>query len=291
MRTSTVVMLAIAAVFGLLAVFVAQTWLARQAELRSRAPEPQQKPVAARTVVVAAQPLRFGNPLTAQALREVPWPEGAAPKGAFSSIAELIGSGKRLVIAAIEPNEPVLAVKITGPGQRATLSAVIAEGMKAATIRVNDVEGVAGFVLPGDRVDVLLTRQSDKTAATTIVVLQNVRVLAIDQLADDASDRPSIAKAVTLEVDTVAAQKVALAGQVGSLSLALRKAGEQAVEDTQRIALTDLSRTETPAAAPDGKRFATVTVTRANKREDYSVPAEGGPSRQSMNAANAGGTR
>jgi pilus assembly protein CpaB len=97
--------------------------------------------------------------------------------------------------------------------------------MKAVTIRVNDVEGVAGFVLPGDRVDVMLTRQQDKAVAAADVVLQNVRVLAIDQLADERTEKPSVVKAVTLEVEVTAAQKLALAATVGTLSLALRKAG------------------------------------------------------------------
>ena len=83
--------------------------------------------------------------------------------------------------------------------------------MKAVTIRVNDVEGVGGFVLPGDRVDVVLTRQIDKGAATTEVVLQNARVLAVDQIADERAAKATVAKSVTLEVDTVAAQKVWLA--------------------------------------------------------------------------------
>ena len=78
----------------------------------------------------------------------------------------------------------MLAVKITGPGERATLSALVRPGMKAVTIRVNDVEGVGGFVLPGDRVDVVMTRQLDKGKASTEVVLQNARVLAVDQIAD-----------------------------------------------------------------------------------------------------------
>ena len=136
------------------------------------------------------------------------------------------------MLTAIEANEPILSSKITGPGQRATLSAMIADGMRAVTIRVNDVEGVAGFVLPGDRVDVALTRQGDKSASTsTDVVLQNVKVLAIDQIADERADKPSIARAVTLEVDTNSAQKLALASPVGTLSLMLRKAGEATSEN------------------------------------------------------------
>ena len=120
----------------------------------------------------------------------------------------------------------MLALKVTGAGQRATLSALVKPGMKAVTIRVNDVEGVGGFVLPGDRVDVALTRQIDKTSATTEVVLQNAKVLAIDQSADERATKASVPKSVTLEVDTLEAQKLSLAATVGSLSLLLRQAGD-----------------------------------------------------------------
>ena len=149
----------------------------------------------------------------------------------------MLGGGKRVVLTAIEPNEPVLRSKITGPGQRATLSAMLRDGMKAVTVRVNDVDGVGGFVLPGDHVDVALTRQVDKANGTTDVVLQNARVLAIDQLADERLDKPTVVKAVTLEVDTVGAQKLSLAASLGSLSLMLRKAGEANNQYTRRITL------------------------------------------------------
>jgi Flp pilus assembly protein CpaB len=160
--------------------------------------------------------------------------------GRLHKISDLTSGGRRVVLTPIEANEPVLASKITGSGQRATLSALLQDGMKAVTIRVNDVEGVAGFVLPGDRVDVVLTRQQDKNLAATDVVLQNVRVLAVDQVADERTDKPSLAKAITLEVEVTAAQKLALAATVGTLSLALRKAGEAAATSTRRITLGDL---------------------------------------------------
>jgi len=100
--------------------------------------------------------------------------------------------------------------------------------MKAVTVRVNDVEGVAGFVLPGDHVDVLLTRQGEKNLAVTDVVVSNVAVMAIDQLADQRSEKPSVVKAVTLEVNINDGEKIALAATVGTLSLLLSKAGEAA---------------------------------------------------------------
>jgi pilus assembly protein CpaB len=271
-------MVVFAAVFGLLAVFIAQTWLNNQADMRMKSLEANKKTLETRTVVVASKALRFGQELTAGSMREVEWPENAVPPGAFSKIAQVIEGGRRVVLVPIESNEPVLAPKITGSGQRATLSAVIADGMKAVTIRVNDVEGVAGWVLPGDRVDVALTRQMDKGSATNDMVLQNARVLAIDQVADERSDKPAIAKAVTLEVDTTAAQKLSLASAIGTLSLVLRKAGEATAEFTRRITVTDLG---TTSAAPSRRPIpvaaavATVVVTRASVKQEYSVPIEG----------------
>jgi pilus assembly protein CpaB len=274
-RSSTIIMIAFAAVFGLLAVFLAQAWLHSQAEMRARSLDAMKKPLAVQTIVVASKPLRFGAELGSMSLREIPWPEEAVPAGAFSKIADLTSSGRRVVLTPIEANEPVLASKITGSGQRATLSAMLGDGMKAVTIRVNDVEGVAGFVLPGDRVDVMLTRQQDKNSAASDVVLQNVRVLAVDQVADERTDKPSVAKAVTLEVEVMSAQKLALAATVGTLALALRKAGEATAASTRRITLSDLPK----AAAVTDDRFQNISVVRGGQKFEYSVPIEGDDAR------------
>ena len=272
MRTSTIVMIGFAVLFGLLAVFIAQAWLNSQAEMRARSLDAQKKPLATKTIVVAAKPLRYGNELTAAALREL-WPESALPTGASATINDRLSGGKRIVLSAIEVNEPVLSVKITGPGQRATLSALVQPGMKAVTIRVNDVDGVGGFVLPGDRVNVALTRQIDKENASTQVVLQNVRVLAIDQVADERVANPAVAKSVTLEVDTVGAQKLGLAGTIGTLSLMLRKAGEPDTEKPLQVTIKDLF--GGMVADMGRSHSATITVRRGTTKESYGVPIEG----------------
>jgi pilus assembly protein CpaB len=271
-RGSTIVMIAVAIVFGVLAMFSAQAWLNRQADARLKSLEARPKAISTRTIVVAKSPLRFGNVITPQVLREVDWPNEAIPANTFTSIAELTNGDKRAVLASFEPNEPIVGTKITGPGQKATLSALIEEGMRAVTIRVNDVDGVAGFVLPRDRVDVLLTRDPDK-GGTTDVVLQNVRVLGVDQLADERAEKPTVVKAVTLEVDTVAAQKLALASSAGNLSLVLRKAGDTIEVSNRSITLTDLRNGgRGTLAAPS--THATIVVIRPEKREQFSVPVE-----------------
>jgi len=263
MRASSLVLLIIAGVMGVIAAILAQNWLEQQ-----RAPNIVVVPGSkARKVVVAAQPLRFGTELTSFNLKEVDWPAGAVPTGSFSGIDQLLKPGERRVaLAAIERDEALLSWKITGPGQRGTLSALITGDKKAVTIRVNDVFGVAGFVLPGDRVDVLLTRTEDKTSYTD-VLLQNVRALAVDQLADERSEKPTVAKAVTLEVSTDEAQKLTLGSSVGSLSLALRAAGMTAPSATRRIGTANLGEHEMQSSA-------VTVIMRAMERKEYNVTPE-----------------
>lgn len=246
MRANTLIMIVLAGVFGVLAVVLANIWLASQRGAMARTDDVQRD-----TVVVAAVALKFGDTLTSDKLREIAWPAGAVPTGAFKTTKDLLaGEGTKQALQAIGANEPIIATKITGPGQRATLSAVLGDGMKAVSIRVNDVLGVAGFVFPGDRVDVLLTRtvhNADGADQSFVdVLLQSMKVLAVDQVADESKDSPTVVKAVTLEVSTKDAQKLTLAAGAGQLSLALRQAAASKGETTERITLSDLSG-ETPA--------------------------------------------
>lgn len=284
MRTSTIVMVGFAVVFGLLAVFLANAWLNNRAAQTMRDLAARQKAAPpAHTLVVASKPLKFGDVITSSALREMSWPANAVPKGAFAKIGELTAA-KRVVLIPIAVNEPILASNITGPGQRGTLSALLKDNMKAVTVRVNDVGGVAGFVLPGDHVDVVLTRPGDRKVSVNDVVLQDVRVLGVDQLADNTTDKPAVVKAVTLEVDETNGQKLALASMVGTLSLLLRKAGEKKDEQTRQISPLDLVNKSRPDGA---SKYTTIVVTRVSKNaislDQYSVPTE----RSRMNDENA----
>lgn len=195
-------------------------------------------------VVVAARPIDLGQALAPDMLRIQRWPADAVPPGVFTEISQLTGGEARVALRAIEPNEPILASRVSGAGGRATLSATIAEGHRAVAIRANDVIGVGGFVLPGDYVDVLLTRPDGGGYANnqnmrTDLLIPNVRVLAIDQTANESRNDPQVARAVTIEVTPEDGQKVALASQIGTLSLALRRADDAgaatAPQDTIRI--------------------------------------------------------
>src|SRR5947199_2875918 len=153
----------------------------------------------------------------------------------------------------MQQNELLLRTKITGPGQRASLSALLDEGKRAVTVRVDEVRGVAGFVLPGDRVDVVLIRTirapSGSSENVSDVLLQHVKVLAVDQLANEQQEKPTVARAVTLEVDTHQAQKILLATDVGKLALILRQAGEGDAAMSKRVTERDLARLEPVAAS------------------------------------------
>ncbi len=260
MRFSTILMSILALAIAMAAGYSAQTWLDQQRRVaQPAAPTTTRQEVRMAKIVVATTPMRFGVELTDANTREIDWPAASLPTGAFAAKSELIKPGeRRVVLSPIEANEPVLRTKITGPGQRASLSALIDPGMKAITIRVNDVLGVAGFVLPGDRVDVVLTRteeedapprlqqhgraaQTEKIKRTfTDVMLQHVRVLGVDQLADERTDKATVVKAVTLEVDTADAQKLVLASSVATLSLILRPAGSNTTTKVARVDTDDL---------------------------------------------------
>ena len=156
----------------------------------------------------------------------------------------------------------VVAVLPPGPGEGSTLSAVVDDGMRAMSVRINDVLGVAGFVLPGDRVDIMLTRGN-----FTDILLQNVKILAIGQSTDERAEKPSLAKTATVEVNTVDAQKLTLAQTVGTLSLALRAAGSVEAAAPRRITMGDLGPAyEIYADAQEEKSEAEIAVERRIKK-------------------------
>jgi pilus assembly protein CpaB len=275
MPARNILTLAAAAVLALLAVIAAQAWLTSAAKSRERS----EVVVGTVPVVVAARPVERGATLTAADLKIVAFPEQATPEGALNSIAQATG-GQRMALRALAVNEPVLTSRISAPGEKVSLSAALTPGMRAVTFRSNDVAGVAGFVLPGDRVDVMLTREpSDAGAAgaVTTVVAENLKVLGVDQMADEAATKPVVAKAITLEVAPEQAQAISLAQAVGSVSLALRHVGDEAALAKRTTTVADLGSGRAPAAGgarqhhsarPSGP---SVAVTRGVATTEYRV--------------------
>jgi pilus assembly protein CpaB len=189
-------------------------------------------------------PLEYGVQVTPEKVRFIDYPADALPAGAFRTRGELHPEGKqRIALRPIAINEPILADKVTGEGQGASLAALLPAGKRAAAVRIDDVSGVGGFVRPNDSVDVLVTRSvpgaNGNANQLTDLLLQNVRVIALDQDAQNQDGKPAVAKTATLEVEPLDAQKLALAQEVGQLSLVLRKPG--AAEDNFAVATVSLN--------------------------------------------------
>ena len=223
MRNNNLIILVVALVLGGIAAVLARNWLANHA---------RSSQAGVGTIVVAAAPLAFGAQLTAQNTTEIPWSTAVLPQGAFATKQALLKDGRRMALALIARNEPILLSKVTAPNQPATLSSMLAPGKRAVTVRVDDVRGVAGFIQPGDLVDVVLIRteaESRSNESYSDVILQSAKVLAIDQVTGERTEQPVIAKAVTLEVNVEDAQKILLAANIGRLvfNLAPTRPGKQ----------------------------------------------------------------
>lgn len=239
MRAQGLIILGVAILIGLAAVFLANSYLGRVEQQQTTTAQGMVK------VAVASVPLDFGAPITPDKVRLVDWPAGSLPEGTFSSIPQLLPMNHtRVALRPMAANEPILRSKISGEGGRAAISAVLDPTKRAVAVRVGDVAGVAGFVLPGDVVDVLITRTpmnpNGNSQQITDVLLQKVRVIAIDQDASDSTDKPAIGKTATLEVAQVDAQKLALAQQVGQLSLALVNPASEASPTVETVSTDDL---------------------------------------------------
>jgi pilus assembly protein CpaB len=254
MRSNNLIVLIVAVVLGGVAALLARNWLISHAQTAE-----------AGTIVVASVPLAFGAQLSAENLSEIPWAAGDLPNGAFAKKQEVLRDGRRMALAAIARNEPILRDKVTGPGQRATLSTVLGPDKRAVTVRVDDVRGVAGFIQPGDRVDVVLIRagsESKTGESYSDVILQAAKVLAIDQITGERTEQATIAKAVTLEVSAEDAQKILLATNIGRLSLVLRQPDEARDEVIRRVTERDLNTAPAPLL-PTPKESATPVMVAA----------------------------
>ncbi|MEP3890149.1 MAG: Flp pilus assembly protein CpaB [Hellea sp.] len=295
MRLNTLVTLGASAAFGIMAVVLARGWINDAIENEFR----DSRPVAAVTaapvqgvpVVIAANDLGFGDELTGEALRVVNYPEDAVPFGAYASLDEVFTdlSKRTVVLAQMRANEPLMDYRISGPGGKGSLSALISEGYRAAAIRVDDVSGVAGFIVPGDFVDVIYARNSsplrDTQDLTADILLQNVKVLGIDQNLNENSSAADIARTVTVEVKNTDAQRLHLALESGTLSLTLRSVGETSEIAAQTVKASQLGkapvkiarrRTGNPFVAPkpEGSNVAQVTIIRGDVRDEVSVVRE-----------------
>lgn len=213
-------------------------------------------------VIVAKVDIPFGQAIEDHMLTTQVWPAEALPPQAFNKIADLVGGDDpRRAKRAMAQGELILASKVSEYGEKVTIVQTLGSNMRAIAIKVNAVSGVGGFVTPGDKVDIVLTqgRGEDLKAVT---ILQNVRVIGIDQAADEDASDPSIVKTITVEVTPDDGQKLALAQSAGSLSLTLRTLDNVSDKPMEQVRLRDLLLEKSPSEEPV-KRSPAIIINRS----------------------------
>jgi pilus assembly protein CpaB len=260
-----VVMLVLSVVIGLGATMVAAGWISQQAK------------VASTKVVVAAADIQLGSRLNSQMLKTVDWPAGSIPTGAMTKAEPL---EDRVVKTSVLRGEPILESKLAPAGTKGGLSAVIPEGKRAMTVRVNDVIGVAGFALPGNYVDIVVNTQIEGGGSgrgdrqISKIVLENILVLAVAQEANRDETKPRVVNAVTLEVTPEQAEKLDLARSVGTLSLVLRNQIDKDGVETRGIMKPQLLAGDKVEPLPEKQEVKPVRVVAVKKKPAVVTAAE-----------------
>lgn len=244
-NTRALVMIAVAVLLAVGAVIVAARWISAQAAGNTN------------RVAVALVDISLGARLSPEMIRMVDWPTSAMPPGAITD-AKLVET--RVTRTSIQRGEPVMESKLAPPGTTGGLSAVVADGKRAMTVRVNDVVGVAGFALPGNFVDILVNTQeegaknnSNRDQTISKIVLERILVLAIAQESSRDETKPKVVNAVTLELTPDQVEKLDLARSVGTLSLVLRNQIDPSPVNTAgatKATLLDVKPPPLPEAKP-----------------------------------------
>ncbi len=220
MNRRFIIMLTIALLLAFLAAWVANRWIQGKAV-----------PDKAVSVVVAAVEIPFGVKLEASQVKVIAWPGNSAPKGSYSTKEQVIG---RVAMNKFYPDEMITEKRISEHLGGSTLSALITKDYRAISVRVDDVVGVAGFILPGNRVDILTTRMDRASnQASTRTLLQNIKILAVDQEFSQEKEKPAIVRAVTLELTPSQAETIVKAEQEGTIQLTLRNPLDSEIEYTE----------------------------------------------------------
>ncbi|MBK1637133.1 Flp pilus assembly protein CpaB [Rhodovulum adriaticum] len=258
------------------AVYMAQGYITQYEQALARERASNAPPIKLVPVMVAKTPLRYGQQLTPENVAIAQWPAEWLPKGAFPDQAALFpadGPARRAVLRAVEAGEPLLAVKLTDPGGEAGLTARLSKGMRAFAIRVDVASGVSGFLRPGDTIDVYWTGKIDRNQVTKLIQ-SGVRLIAVDQIADQDTTQPLIARTVTVEVTPQQVAALAQAQSTGRLSLSLLSPEDQSVPEVVQVDQRRLlGLTEESAPAPvEEKETCTVRTRRGSQVMEIPIP-------------------
>lgn len=258
MRRSSIIMLIAAVALGLVAVLFARTFLGGGDAGASASS------AAVRTVptVIAAADINFGEKITPDKVKVVDWPAGTLPQGSFQRLEDLTTGAGRTAMRPIVANEILTEKSLSTGANRLSTAPLLNPQMRAISVPVNEVSGVAGLIFPGDRVDVFMTRQPEEALPYAEMLAQGVRVLAVGLDMNVGKDKPEIVKSATIEVTPLQAQKITLAVTVGQVNLALRHFTDESRVRLQTAQVMDLN---------DG------TITRLVRKPNSGGSAPSGP--------------
>lgn len=270
MQNRLKIALVVAVFFGLIAAYGIYNFLSSQQKATDTLRAANQD------IVVAAQDIPIGTTLNDEAIKKgliktTPWPKSSIPAGAYSSPQQVIGKVNRVKILA---NEPILESRLAGEG--AGLTVRLDPGKRALALRVDEIVGVSGFIVPDDRVDVILTTSpigEEQGTKISKIVLQNKRVLSVAQSTEQKDGKPQLARSITLEVTPEEAEKLSLASQEGQIVLALRGLGDDApvvtIGSNKRdlLALASAQRkTSGGAVAAPADKYRVEVITGSNRK-------------------------
>lgn len=229
-------------------------------------------------VIVASEPVRYGDRLTEEKVTTVMWPRDGVPEGSYTVMTELFPEGQppRTVLRALEAGEAIMQVKVTEPGEDAGVGSKLAPGMRAFALRVDVASGVSGFLRPGDRVDVYWTGNNVEEAGGsrefTKLIQPNIKLIAVDQTADEDVSNPTVARTVTVEATPSQVAALAQAQATGTLQLSLVGAQEQEVAGDIRMDQSDLlGIEETVVEAAPEKKVCSVRTRRGGEMVDVQI--------------------
>ena len=230
MQNRLKIALVVAVFFGLIAAYGIYNFLRQQKAVE------ESLRTATQNIVIATKDIPAGTTINDDMVKKgmiksTPWPKTSVPGGSFASPEQIIGKTNRIKIIA---NEPILESRLAGEG--AGLTARLEQGKRAVAVKVDEIIGVSGFIVPDDRVDVIVTTvppgSNNQDNKMSKIVLQNKRVLSVAQNVEQREGKPQVARSITLEVSPEESEKLSLASQEGQIVLALRATGDDSETKT-----------------------------------------------------------
>ncbi|MDD9726802.1 Flp pilus assembly protein CpaB [Roseovarius sp. SK2] len=223
-------------------------------------------------IYVARSEIAFGQEIESHLVTLHKWPREALPSGAFFDLVNLVPNDRvqlRRAKGRFFPGEVMLASKVSAFGERVTLVQKLGENTRAMAIKVDAVTAVGGFVTPGDFVDIVLT-QGAQMELRAVTILQNIRVIGVDQQSEELNDTPEVARTITVEVTAEQGQRLALAQKAGTLNLTLRTLDGVEDKPMEMVRLRDLLQEEGPAEKVE--KQPTIRVRRGTVSEVVTIP-------------------